>query len=176
MVEIREDAVEQLESHSETITLPEFVRIVEAHHRDEGPGVDRRTLAEYAEAVHYEVALEVIDEVRTDSDEWEAGERLYVLENGNFSAYPPNWHETFSDDDDLLDLVELIYEDVTEPEGDERKAVTETGVPNVKVVRVAETISTVDEEAIEDQLDALLDAGELEQPNPAQRYPYVRPA
>lgn len=175
MAEIREEAAEQLESHSETISLPEFVRIVEAHHRDEGPGVDRRSLAEYAEAVSFEVALEAIDDIRTESDAWESGKRLYVLENGNFSAYPPNWHETFSDADDVLDLVEIIYEEVTEPEGDMRKSVTEAGVPNVKVRRVGETVSTVDPEDIEDEFDALLDAGELEQPNPAERYAYVRP-
>lgn len=175
MTDVREEVVEELDSHSETLTLHEFVQFVEAHHRDEGRGVDRDLLAAYADAVYFDVDLDAIDERLTDSDEWEAGGRFYDLGDGLLSAYPQDWHETISDPDDIRDLIEVLQTEVTDPEGDQREAVTEKrGVPQPKVVRVAKTVAGIDRETTRDRIEELRDADEIEEFASQHRDPTVR--
>lgn len=160
MTEVREEPFDALENTA-AITFDDFVHIVEEHHRDEGPGVTPELVAEYADAVHYDVDVSAIDDRLTDDDEWVEGERLYRLDDERVSVYPPSWHETFSDLDDLVDLVEVIEEQVDEPEGTEREAVTDEGVPETKLFRVARVTAGVDEDAVEGRLERLDEEGEI---------------
>ncbi|WP_115863615.1 hypothetical protein [Halorussus litoreus] len=160
MADVREDALDQIESH-ESLLLQDFVRYVEEHHHDEPPGVDPDLLAAYAEAATFDVDMSAMDDRVVDSDEWQPGEKLYDLGDGRISTYPRSWHEAFSDLDDLLDLVLVIESQVTEPEGSQFEAVTEEGVPQVKLARVAKVVAGIEQEAVEHRLGELSDAGEI---------------
>jgi len=174
MVEVREQVVEELDAHQETLRLHEYVQMIETHHLDEGPGVDRDLLAAYADAVGFDVDVSAVEDRLTDSHAWEPGDRLYELDDGRISTYPQDWHETVSDPDDVLALVELIAEQVTEPEGDQRRAVTENGVPEQKVVRVAGTVAEIDRETVRDRLHELHRDDELEEFATQNREPRFR--
>ena len=174
MTDVREDVVEALDSHSETITFEEFVQTIEAHHRDEGQGVGRDLLAAYADAVYFDVDLDAVDDRLTDSDEWEAGGQFYDL-GDRISVYPPDWHETVSDTHDIRDVIEVIQAEVTEPEGDQREAVTEKrGVPQPKVIRVAETVAGIEKADAEKRIKELRKNGEIEAFATQHRDPTLR--
>ncbi|WP_435177663.1 hypothetical protein [Halorussus sp. AFM4] len=175
MTDVREEVVEELDSHSETLTLKEFVQFIEKYHRDEGQGVSRDLLAAYADAVYFDVDLDAVDQRLTDSDEWEEGERFYDLGGDRLSVYPPDWHEALADTDDIRDVIEVIQTEVTESEGDQREAVTEErGVPQPKIVSVAEVVAGLDREATRDRIKELRDAGEIEEFASQHRDPTVR--
>ncbi|UPW00355.1 hypothetical protein M0R88_17825 [Halorussus gelatinilyticus] len=175
MTDVREEVVEELDSHSETLTLHEFVQFVEAHHRDEGRGVGRDLLAAYADAVYFDVDLDVMDERVTDSEEWEEGERLYDLGDGRLSAYPADWHESISDSGDIRDVIAVIQREVTEAEGDQREAVTEErGVPQPKVLRVAQTVAGIDNETARQRIKELRENDEIEEFASQHRDPTLR--
>ena len=171
----REEAVEQLEKHQETLRLDDFVRIVELHHRDEGPGVARDLLADYAEAAYFDVDLEALDDRVTDSDAWEEGEKLYDLGDGRISTYPPDWHEALGDTSDLKHVIEVIQNEVTEPEGDQLEAVTEErGVPEEKILRVAEVVAGIDRGSTREELKRLRKNDEIEEFASQHRDPTIR--
>lgn len=157
------DVVEELESHSETLGLRDFVRTVEKHHREDEPGVERELLADYADAVYFDVESSAFEDRLTANEEWTAGEKLYEVADGRISAYPASWHETISETDGVRKIIELIQSDVTEPEGDAREAVTEEGVPEEKVLRVAETVAGIDRADTREQISALRKSGEIEE-------------
>ncbi|WP_135830118.1 hypothetical protein [Halorussus halobius] len=160
MAEVREDALDQIDSH-ESLLVNDFVRYVEEHHHDGPPGVDRDLLAAYAEAAAFDVDMSALDDDLVDSDEWVPGKKLYHLGEGRISTYPPSWHEAFDGLDDLLDLVATIETQVTESEGTQFEAVTEEGVPEVKLYRMARVAAGIDREAVQSRLDDLSDAGEI---------------
>ncbi|WP_137287549.1 hypothetical protein [Halorussus salinisoli] len=175
MTEIREEVVEELDSHSETITLQEFVRIVETHHGVAGRGVDRDLLAAYADAVYYDVDLDALDERTTDSDEWREGGRFYEVGEGRLSVYPPSWHETMASTDDIRDVIELIQSEVTEAEGDTWQAVTEErGVPEEKVLHVGEVVAGIDRQDARDRIKELRQNGDVEEFASQHRNPSLR--
>jgi len=160
MADVSEEALDQIESH-QSLLLQDFVRCVEEYHHDEPPGVDRDLLAAYADEATFDVDLSALEDRVVDSDVWQPGKKLYDLGDGRISTYPPSWHEAFSDLDDLRDLVLVIESQVTEPEGTQFEAVTEEGVPQVKLARVAKVVSGVEQEAVEHRLGELSDAGEI---------------
>ena len=174
MGEVREDVLEEVESHSETLTLEDFVRIIEEHHYDTGPGVDRGLLADYAEAAFFDVDLAQLDDRTTDSESWVAGEPLYDVGEGRVSAYPRGWHEAFRGIDDVRAVVEVIQEEVTEPEGTQYEAVTEKGVPEEKVLRIAQVAAGIDRQTTRDQLKQLRKNDEIEEFASQGRSPTIR--
>lgn len=191
MVEVREEVVEQLEAHQETMRLEDFVRIVERDHRGDGAGVDREngsgvdreneagvdreTLTAYAEAVYFDVDRSAIDERVIDSNEWAEGEHFYEVGDGRVSVYPPDWHEAFADTSDVRDVLEVIQRETTEPEGDAKEAVTEEqGVPEEKLFWVAETVADIDRETVRERLKQLRQEGEIEEFASQHRNPTIR--
>ena len=163
MVNLQSHVVEELESHSETLNLQDFVRIVEEHHRGDGPGVDRELLAAYAEEVYFDVDLSAVDERLTDAEEWTSGRHLYEVGDGRISAYPTDWHEAISGTEDVRDVIEIIQREVTEPEGNESEAVTEDGVPEEKILRVARTVAGIDRQDARDEIKRLRENDEIEE-------------
>ena len=174
MVETREAVVEELDSHSETMRLEDFVRIVEGHQPVEEPGVDRETLAAYAEAVYFDVDLSAIDERVVDSDGWVEGDHLYEVGDGRISVYPPDWHEALAGTADLKEVIRLIQTETTEAEGEMQEAVTEEGVPENKVLRVAETVAGIDRETVRERLKELRQNDEIEEFASQHRNPTIR--
>jgi hypothetical protein len=175
MVDLKEEVVSQLEKHEETLQLDEFVRWIETHHREDGPGVDLDLVEAYAEAVYFDVDLSAIDDRLTDSDDWESGKHLYDLGDGRISKYPPEWHERLAGTDDIRDVIELIQTDVTEAEGDQREAVTEErGVPQPKLLRVCKAIGGIDEEAARERIKELRQNDEIEEFASQHRDPTIR--
>lgn len=174
MAEVREDVVEQLEKHQETMRLEEYVRLIETHHRTDGPGVERETLADYAEAVYFDVDLSAIDDRLTDSDGWESGEHLYELDDGRISNYPNDWHETLGGTDDIRDIIDTIHSDVDEPEGTMQEAVTDEGVPEEKIYRVCKAIADIDEQKVRDRIKQLRKDDVIEEFASQSRNPRIR--
>lgn len=174
MVETREEVVEELDSHSETMRLEDFVRIVENHQPVEEPGVDRETLAAYAEEVYFDVDLSAIDERVVDADEWTAGDHFYAVGDGRISVYPPDWHEALAGTTDLKEVIRVIQTETTETEGEMQEAVTDEGVPEQKVLRVAETVAGIDRETARDRLKELRQSGEIEEFPSQHRNPTIR--
>lgn len=169
-----EHVVEELESHSETLGLDDFVRIVEKHHRTDGPGVERELLADYVEQVYFDVDLSAVEDRLTDSEEWTAGDQLYAVGENRISAYPASWHESISDSGDVRKVIEVIQSSVTEPEGDAREAVTDEGVPEEKVLRVAETVAGMTREDARAGIEELRKDGEIEEFASQHRNPRLR--
>ena len=163
MAELREEVVTQLEKHQETLRFDEFVRLIETHHRTDGPGVDRETIAAYADAVYFDVDMSALDDRLTDSEQWEAGGHLYEIGEGRISNYPREWHDTLGGTEDVKDIIETIQTDVTEPEGVMQEAVTEEGVPEQKVIRVAKAVADLDEETVRDEIKHLRQNDEIEE-------------
>jgi hypothetical protein len=175
MTDPRDEVLTQLEKHAETMRLDEFVRRVEIKHRDDGRGVERELLDAYAEAVYFEVDTSAIDDRLTDSDSWESGEHLYELADGRISDYPPDWHERLGDDADVRDVVEVLQNEVTEAEGNQREAVTdERGVPRPKVAWVGEAVAGIDPKTTRDRLTELKKNDEIEMFASQHRDPTVR--
>jgi len=175
MTEVREDVVEELDDHSDTMTLQEFVQTIERHHGAGGRGVDRDLLADYAEAVYFDVDLEVLDDRVTDSDAWREGGRFYEIGEGRISAYPPDWHAAMDGTEDIRDIIDLIQSEVTDAEGDMWAAVTEErGVPEPKVLAVGETVAGIDPEDARERIKELRQNDELEEFASQHRNPTVR--
>jgi len=175
MTEVREDVVEELDDHSETMTLREFVQTIERHHAAGHRGVDRDLLAGYAEAVYFDVDLEALAERVTDSDAWREGGRFYEVGDDRISAYPPDWHEAMDDTGDIRDVVELIQTEVTDAEGDMWGAVTEErGVPEPKVLTVGETVADIDRADARERIKELRQRGEIEEFASQHRNPTIR--
>lgn len=174
MTEVREHVTAEIENRDETLTLEEFVRIIEAHHETRGRGIDRETLAAYAEAVRFDVDLDQIDERTVRSDSWEADDHFYDFGDNRISVYPPDWHETIAGTEDLREVIRVIQDETTEPEGDERESVTERGVPEQQVLHVAETIAGIDRQAAREQIKQLRQDGEIEEFASQHRNPTIR--
>ena len=175
MVEIREDVVEELDKHQETMRLPDFVRIVEAHQPADQRGVDLDALAAYAEEVYFDVDVDAIAERTTDSEEWTEGEHFYEVGEGRISVYPLDWHDELGDSSDLKRVIEVVQTEVTEPEGDQFQAVTdERGVPEEKVLRIAETVANIDRETSRQELKELRKNDEIEEFASQGRNPTIR--
>ncbi|NHN59105.1 MULTISPECIES: hypothetical protein [Halorussus] len=174
MAEPNEEVITQLEKHQETMQLDEYVRLIETHHRTDGPGVDRETLEAYADAVYFDVDWEAFEDRLTDSDDWEPGRRLYEIGDGRVSNYPRAWHETFAGTDDVRGIIETIESDVTEPEGKMQEAVTDEGVPQRKVVRVAKAVADLDEQEVRDRIKHLRKNDEIEEFASQNRNPRMR--
>lgn len=174
MVETREQVVEELDSHSETMRLRDFVRIIERHEPTEKQGVDRETLAAYAEEVYFDVDLSAIDDRVADRGDWEAGDHFYEIGDDRISVYPPDWHETLEEKEDLKEVIRVIQDETTEPEGQMQEAVTEDGVPEQKVLRVAETVAGIDRDTARDQLKQLRKNDEIEEFASQHRNPTIR--
>ncbi|NHN57525.1 MULTISPECIES: hypothetical protein [Halorussus] len=163
MTELKEEVVAELEEHQETLRLDEFVRLIETYHEPGVPGVDRETIAAYADAAYFDVDESALDDRLTDSDDWESGKRLYEVGDGRISNYPPEWHERLGGTDDVKDIIETLQTDVTEPEGQVQEAVTDEGVPEQKVARVAKIVADLDEQEVRDRIKRLRDDGEIEE-------------
>ncbi|WP_134672154.1 hypothetical protein [Halorussus marinus] len=175
MSEVREGVVEELDEHSETMTLREFVQTVERRHPSDRRGIDPDLLAAYAEAVYFDVDLGALDDRVTDSESWSEGERFYEVGDGRISAYPPDWHDAMDGIDDIRDVVELIQTEVADAEGDMWGAVTEErGVPESKVLAVGETVANIDREAARERIKELRQNGEIEEFASQHRNPTIR--
>ncbi|MFC4450493.1 hypothetical protein [Halorussus aquaticus] len=175
MTEVREDVVAELDHESEVMTLREFVRVIETHHANEGRGVPRELVEEYADAVRYDVDLDSLDDRTTDSDEWREGGRFYDLGEGRISIYPRDWHETMASTDDIRDVVEIIQREVTAAEGDMWEAVSEErGVPEEKVFHVGEVVAGIDRDDARDRIKELRKNGEIEEFASQHRNPTIK--
>lgn len=178
MAEVLEDVVVELEKHDETMRLDDFVRMIERHHDTAEFGVSRALLAEYADTVYFDVDPGAIDQRATDSDEWLADAEFYEMAGSEgeprVSVYPPDWHETVSDLDDTKRVIEVIQRETTESEGDTREAVTEQGVPERKVIRVAEAVANIDPDRTQRRLKDLRKEGEIEEFASQHRNPTIR--
>ena len=174
MTEVREHVTAEIENRDETLTPEEFVRVIEAHHETRGRGIDWATLEAYAEAVRFDVDLDQFRERTIESDSWEAGDHFYSFGDDRVSVYPPDWHDTIAGTGDIREVIRVIQDETTEPEGDQREAVSERGVPEQKVLRVAETIAGIDRQAARDQLKRLRDEGEIEEFASQHRNPTIR--
>lgn len=172
--DVRERTVAALEKQHQTMTLHDFVRIVEAHHSDAGAGVDRELLEAYADAVYFDVDVSELDERLAPSDEWTDADQFYELDGDRVSTYPPRWHEVLSDTDDLLDLIELIEAETDEPTGEGPEAATEQGVNEELVLRVAETVADIDREEARRRLKELRQAGEIAEYPSQNRNPWIQ--
>lgn len=171
MGELNEAALDEARNSSETLGIRELVEILEMHHVDGERGVTRETIDEYAAALDYdpEVADEALDERMSDSHEWEPGADVYRLDGDRFSIYPPRWHEELGETTDLTKHVGLIDASVTETEGGQSRSVTEAGVPQRKILRVAQVISGMERDAARGKLNDLRKKGHLESPNDQHR-------
>lgn len=174
MTEVREHVTAEIENRDETLTPEEFVRIVEAHHETRGRGIDWATLEAYAEAVRFDVDLDQFRERTIDSDSWEAGDHFYSFGDDRVSVYPPDWHETIAGTEDIREVIRVIQAETTEAEGDERGAVTDRGVPEQKVLHVAETVAGIDRQAAREQIKQLRQNGEIEEFASQNRNPTIR--
>ena len=174
MTEVREHVTAEIENRDETLTPEEFVRIVEAHHETRGRGIDWATLEAYAEAVRFDVDLDQFRERTIRSDSWEPGDHFYAFGDDRVSVYPPDWHETIAGTEDIREVIRVIQDETTEPEGDQREAVTGQGVPEQKVLRVAETVAGIDRQAARDQIKRLRQNGEIEEFASQHRNPTIR--
>jgi hypothetical protein len=175
MVETRQEVVDELEKHQETMQPADFVRVVEHHQPTDVRGVDPATLAAYADAVYFDVDVSAIDERVTDSESWAEGDHFYEVGDGRISAYPPDWHEALGGIDDLKRVIEVIQTETTEPEGEMGEAVTEErGVPEEKVLRVAEVVAGIDRETARKELKRLRQNGEIEEFASQHRNPTIR--
>ena len=174
MGNVREDVLEDVESHSETLDLADFVRLIEEQTHEAEPGVSRETLADYAEAAYFDVDLDQLDDHVTDSEGWAPGDRLYEVRDGRVSAYPRNWHEAFGGLDDFRDLIAVIQSEVTESEGSMYESVTEKGIPEEKLLRVAKVTEGIDRDASRERLEDLRHRGEIEGYASQNKNPTVR--
>ena len=165
MVELADDALEEIRSRTETLTLRDLVRLVETYHLDDRAGVDRETLDAYLVALEYdpdEIGAE-LDERLTDSVDWEQDGALYDLGDERISAFPSTWHETLGGTTDLTEYVRLIQEDVTETQGTTEEAVQESGVPEELLLRVAAAMADMDRQEAREQLKDLRKRGVVEE-------------
>ena len=175
MVETRQEVVDELEKHQETMRLHDFVRIVEEHHAEARPGVEWDLLAAYADAVYFDVDVSAIDDRVIHSRSWTEGDHFYEVGEGRISAYPPDWHEALGGIGDLKRVIEVIQTETTEPEGDMQEAVTDKrGVPEEKVFRVAEVVAGIDRDAAREELKRLRQDGEIEEFASQHRNPTIR--
>lgn len=175
MAELDDHTVEELQGHSETLVLEDFVRIVETNHPD-GQGIDRDTIAEYAEALDYDVDAfdEEIDDRLTDADSWTEGEVFYRLDEGRISVFPPHWHDELADISDLRKIIRVIQEDRTTAEGESQEHPRKEGVSEEMLDEVAAAIGGMDRNEVRDRLKELRDENEIEEYPSQHANPWIQ--
>lgn len=110
MTELNDHAIEEVLNRGHELSAREFVALVERHHPTEEPGVERETLAEYAEALgerdgafDTDGMLDDIDERLTDIEVWT--EELYVVGDDRVSTHLSDWHDDSGLSEQVLDMV-----------------------------------------------------------------------
>lgn len=171
-----DDVLDEARSRSETLDLLDLIELLETHRVESGRGVTRERIDEYAAALDYDPDRieDLIDERVVDSRDWTSGGALYRLDGERISAYPPRWHDELADTTDLTEHVGLIHSSVTAVEGDEHTAVTEAGVPEEMVVKVACAVSGMDRDTAYSTLQDLRKKGRLEEHADQHRASQVR--
>lgn len=165
MSKLDDDVIEEARGRSETLETTDLVEILERYRVDGGRGVARGTLREYATALDYDpdTVDGAVDDRLVDETEWAAGRVIYRLDDDRVSVYPPRWHDELADTTDLTEHVALLHSSVTSVEGDRREAVTEDGVPETVVVRVARALSGMSHDEAYGSLQDLRKKGKLEE-------------
>lgn len=110
MTELNDHAIKEVLNRGHELSAREFVALVERHHSTEEPGVERETVADYAEAVAErdgsfdpDGILDDIDERLTDIEVWT--EELYVVGDDRVSAHTSEWHDDSGLSEQVVDMV-----------------------------------------------------------------------
>jgi len=167
MTSTDEDMVEELESQRQTLMLDGALRMVEEHHRETEPGVERELFEEYLDTMvyRYEGFPSSVEEALVDEDSWQGGGNIYELGGGRISYYPPRWHDELSDTTDLREYLRVIETDAMTTEGGNREAVTDAGVLRNMLMDAAVAIGGMERE------DALRQVEKLENEDEIRVYP-----
>ena len=100
MVDTDQRAVEEIVHEGDALGTSRLIDILERYHDDQ-PGVPEAAIAAYAQelreredsAFDAEAFRDIVDERRTDSEDWVGGDRFYELDGDRLSQYPAAWHD-----------------------------------------------------------------------------------
>ncbi len=104
---VSDHVVDEAASRGETLTVHVLVRLIERY--DTGPGVPTETLDDYFRALakgrFNESALrEGLERQLAETEVWHDQSTVYQL-NGSVSAFPPQWHDQLTGEQDLTQYV-----------------------------------------------------------------------
>lgn len=139
MADPNEQALEEARQYGETLTVRELVRTIEQHHRSEGSGIGRETIAAYDRAVGDDDTIPFTEgELRSEVEEnlsksegWDDAEAYYTIDDDRVSLFPRRWHDELAASDDVRKYVAVIEDDTADEdtEPDVPKGGIGTGVP-----------------------------------------------
>lgn len=178
MTEVRDAVIDEVTHRSRNLSTPESVELIERHHRNELPGIDRGTLAAYAEALADEPNFEFdpdefetrVDERLVGGETWVDDEALYDLGNDRISAYPRAWHDRLGGETDVREYVAYLQSDASGFA--ESDPYDEQGVPESTLLDVVPVVGRTDRDAVKAQIEDRRAAGEISQG--ADQHPNVR--
>ncbi|ADJ15982.1 hypothetical protein [Halalkalicoccus jeotgali] len=163
MAEPNQQALAEARQYGGTLTSSELLRIIEHHHRSDGRGLDRETLAAYDRAVAEDDSLPFkegqlrssIEDTLSTGEGWHDAEAYYRVGDDRVSLFPQRWHDRLGDSDDVREYVAVIEDDTasTDTEPDAPKGGIGTGVPEPLLLDAISVIDGADRDTAKDRLE-----------------------
>ncbi len=168
MVEVDGAVIEEAVHEGESMTMRDLIELIERSH-DEQAGIDRATLAAYAEelaaqrdyAFDAEGFLSAVDEKRTDTETWVGLDRLYDLGDGQVSLYPARWHEELGGSTDVAAYLRYVTEEAPQFIEDEGRGGASFGIPEDTLMGIIATVGRVDRQQAQAAIEAAREDGEV---------------
>lgn len=180
MADLHDDVLAEAGRRGETLLLSELVELIERHHDDGRPGVDRSLAEAYVRELSAgETGFRVEDPVaaidgRLASDDAPADEdALHEVADGRVSAYPSAWHERLGGETDVATFVrELGSDEETFTGWRAHVAGAGGGIPEQPLLDAVATVGGLSREEADRRLDELRREGVLVED--ADQYPNAR--
>jgi len=168
MADVDETVLDEAGHEGESMSPVDLVALVE-HHSGETPGVDRETLAAYANALEargdYDFDadrfLDRVDDRVIDTESWSGMEQFYALGDGRISKYPAEWHDRLGGSTDAAAYVRVITDRAPDfAEFTDREGVA-PAVAKDDLIDVIEVVGGVDRETAAGAIERARDDGRV---------------
>ncbi|MFC6836682.1 hypothetical protein [Halomarina ordinaria] len=165
MTDLNDAVLDEAEHRGKYLLPRELLTMVEYHHGEGTPGVDREHFVAYTEAldertdaIDHETFESTLDDQLTDEESWVDEEAVYELPSGRISAYPARFHETLAGSNDPRAYLRFLQADSSfEP----NTTGTTTGVPEGQLVDVMSVVGHVTPDEAKAAIERLREEGEV---------------
>ncbi|QDX39806.1 hypothetical protein [Salarchaeum sp. JOR-1] len=161
MTLVDDDVLVEAGSRGQNLLVTELVRLVERGHATDEPGVSRERLDAYIDEIgdarDADTIRAELEEQLTDTESWVDVNAVYEVENGRVSRYPASWHEAVEPADDLVDVVRVLNERVSDPP----ESGASEGIAEEFLLDALEVLGDWERERAKNRIEELRSAGVL---------------
>jgi hypothetical protein len=163
MVEIEEQAIEEIQHGGDSLLFGDQLLLIERHHPHSQPGISREVIDKYVEALaanpNYQFNSDSfhrkLDSRITDTEAWVGGNRIYELESGRISRYPRGWHDQLNGETDIRRYIVFLQDEAPEFKKDIGFGGAGRGIPEQPLLDVVAVIGRIDRDDVKDTLEDL---------------------